>query len=336
MTIAMTHTNGWPDSFWPPAKSERAVPIPFFRWQLDPSVTIGRALVAATQRLSSARLDSARLDAEGLLAFVLGFTRAQLYTYPERPLTEGERQQFEALVERRFKHEPVAYLVGEKSFYGLEFAVDASVLIPRPETELLVDLALELVAQSSQQRQQAKNSNGHGPAQPPRRFSIADVGTGSGAIAISIVRRTKGAHVFALDISRPALGLARGNARRHNLSDCLTFLYGDLLRPLPAPVDLIIANLPYVALSEWDDLTPDIAEFEPSLALLGGSDGLDIIRRLLAQAPDYLRPAGTILLEIGSGQGIDVAGLARKSFPGAFIEVIADYGLHDRIVRIQT
>lgn len=330
------NTRTMPDpNWWAGNAFRRVVPVSYFRWQLDPSVTVGLALVAATQRLSSAGVDSPRLDSEVLLAHVLRCSRADLYAYPERRLSDVERQEFEQLVERRFHHEPVAYLVGEKAFYGLQLAVDRRVLIPRPETELLVDLALELVEQAARRHGYSSGKDGHRERDVPALFQVADVGTGSGAIALAIAAHTPYARIYALDISEGALELAQENARRHGLDRRVKFLHGDLLTPLSEPVDLIIANLPYVATAEWERLAPDITEFEPSQALLGGPDGLDVIRRLLAQAPAYLRPNGTVLLEIGSEQGAAVTELAAGNFPTAFIEVVPDYGHRDRIVRIQ-
>lgn len=302
-------------------------PTTGFRWQLDPNVTIGLAVVAATQRLSSAGVDTPRLDSEVLLGHVLGMSRAQLYAYSERRLAEADRTAFETLIDRRFHHEPVAYLVGRKAFYGLELVVDSGVLVPRPETELLVDMALDLLAQSHR-------SNSRTAASVP--VAMVDVGTGSGAIALAVAANTSDTQIYATDISAVALELAQENARRLGLDGRVRVLLGNLLQPLTKPVDLIVANLPYVAPEEWPALAPDIAEFEPELALSGGKDGLDIIGDLLQQAPGYLRPHGALLLEIGSGQGAAVAKLAAAAFPNAFVEVVTDYAYHDRIVRIST
>lgn len=335
MVATNSSLNSVLSAWWRPSNQQKTVPISYFRWQLDENVTIGRAVVAAIQRLTSAGVDTPRLDAEVLLALVMDCDRAQLYAYPERRLSESERQQLEQLVERRFHHEPVAYLVGHKAFYGLDLIVDRRVLIPRPETELLVDLALELVAHAARLNGLAAGGNGQGAA-AGKQFTIADVGAGSGAISLAIAARTPHAHLYALDISAGALELAAENARRHGLNRCITLLHGDLLEPLPGPVDLIVANLPYVAVAEWESLAVDITEFEPSQALLGGPDGLDVIRRLLGQAPGYLRPGGSMLLEIGSAQGNAATQLAREHFPNAYVEIVPDFGRHDRIVRIET
>jgi release factor glutamine methyltransferase len=308
-----------------------AQPLQTFHWHLAGNTTVGLALVAATQRLASNGVDSPKLDSEVLLGYVLDCTRAQLYAYPDRLLTEEERQCFEGLVVRRCQHEPVAYLVGEKAFYGLDFIVDYRVLIPRPETELLVDMVLDVALQYD-----ALRSNGRNGSQPVGRFLVADIGTGSGAVSVAVAANTESTLVYAVDISPEALEVAQANARRHSLEDRIQFLHGDLLAPLPEPVDVIAANLPYVATDEWHDLAPGIVNYEPPQALLGGADGLDFISWLLEQAPDYLKAGGVVLLEVGASQGGAVAEMARRCFPDAMIEVLTDYAFRERIVRVQT
>lgn len=314
----------------------RTAPAIQFSWQLERGSTIGVALHAATRRLKGCGSDTPKLDSELLLGHVLGWTRAQLYTHMERPLRDEERETFERLVERRLSYEPVAYLIGQKSFYGLDLFVDRRVLIPRPETELLVDLALDIIMQVDHAVARAANGNSSGPDPRLASVSVVDVGTGSGAVSLAIAANTHAARVCGIDISADALAVARSNAQRHQLADRVQFLHGDLLEPLDDRVDVIVANLPYVAQHEWTHLAPDIAQFEPGLALAGGEDGLDVIRRLVGQAPAKLRPGGMILLEIGASQGADVAALARQHFPDALVEVVADYAYHDRIVRVQT
>lgn len=314
-----------------PLADRRAAPSPLqtFNWTLAEDATAGLALVAATQRLTSAGVDTPKLDSEVLLGHVLSSTRAQLYAYPERLLTADERTRFERMVVRRFHHEPVAYLVGEKAFYGLDFFVDRRVLIPRPETELLVDMVLDVALQYD-----PAPSNGH--KQHPPRLVLADVGAGSGVVSIAALANAPGLYSYALDISPDALEVARANARRHALAERIHFLQSDLLADLPEPADIIAANLPYVALDEWDTLAPGIVNYEPEQALLGGVDGLDLIRRLLEQAPTHLRAGGVILLEVGASEGNAVAEIGRRQFPDALIEVLTDYAFRERIVRIQT
>jgi release factor glutamine methyltransferase len=325
-----TAENGTRD--YPRAQTATPPSLQTFRWQLADGATVGLALVAATQRLTSNGADSPKLDSEVLLGSVLSWTRAQIYAHPERPLTEDERKRFERLVIRRCQNEPVAYLVGEKAFYGLDLMVDQRVLIPRPETELLVDMVLDVALQYDELR--ANGRNGSKPA--AGRFLVADIGTGSGAVAVAVAANTEATFIYAVDISADALEVAQGNAQRHGLQARIRFLQGDLLAPLPEPVDLIAANLPYVAVTEWDHLAPGIVDFEPAQALLGGADGLEFISRLLEQAPGRLRAGGVVLLEVGASQGSAVAAIARRCFPEALIEVLTDYAFRERIVRIQT
>jgi len=223
----------------------------------------------------------------------------------------------------------VAYITGHKEFYGLDFYVDRRVLVPRPETELLVEKGLEI---------------GRAISNP---LTIADVGTGCGAIAISLAVHLPRAIIYALDASSEALEVTALNRCRHSVERNVHLLQGDLLSPLPEPVDLIVANLPYVSRAEWEQLPRTIATYEPRSALDGGPDGLDAIRRLLAQARSHLKPQATILLEIGATQGAAATDLARRSFDNpptllrtphfsrATVEVVQDYAGLDRMVVIE-
>jgi release factor glutamine methyltransferase len=257
--------------------------------------SIRQLLIEATWLLQEEGFDAPRLDAELLLGHVLGLTRAQIHAHPDRRLDAAELDSYRELIERRRQHEPVAYILGYKEFYGLDFYVDRRVLIPRPETELLVEKGLEI---------------GRAASYP---LTIADVGTGCGAIAISLAVHLPQAIIYALDASPEALEVAALNRRRHSVERRVHLLQGDLLSPLPDPVDLIVANLPYVSWAEWEQLPRTITAYEPRSALDGGPDGLDAIRRLLAQARQ-LKPQTTILLEIGATQGAAVTDLARHSF----------------------
>jgi release factor glutamine methyltransferase len=212
--------------------------------------------------------------------------------------------------------EPLAYLTGHREFYGLDFLVDARVLVPRPETETLVDLA-----------------RAHAHPHAPTR--ILDVGTGSGCLAVAVARHLPSAHVTATDISAGALAVARRNADRHGVSDRVTFVQSDLLsdcRLQTSSFTLLLANLPYIASSDLPRLP--VSEHEPRLALDGGSEGLDLIRRLLADAPRVLSSNGGLLLEIGADQGQAVSALARTAFPAAQIRVHRDWAGLDRVVAI--
>jgi len=275
--------------------------------------TLREALQWGERALAQSALDSPRLDAEVLLAHALGITRAQLLAHSQHQLSPAELAGYRQLIERRARHEPVAYIVGHKDFYGLDFFVDNRVLIPRPETELLVERAIEMARTRSLRL-------------------IADVGTGSGAIAVSLAVHLPQVLVYATDASPRALKVAACNCRHHGVEGRVHLLQGHLLEPLPEPVDLIAANLPYVSEAEWSQLPPEISRYEPRKALNGGPDGLDYIRRLLAEARGYLKPRGVVLLEIGATQGSAVVTLAKRHFPAARVEIAKDYAGLDRVV----
>ncbi|RME61598.1 MAG: peptide chain release factor N(5)-glutamine methyltransferase [Caldilineae bacterium] len=288
-------------------------------WTLTPDTTVGRALVSASQRLSEAGCDNPRLDAQVLLAHVLGQTRSWLFAHHEAKLTAQQAEAYTELVARRIAREPVAYLVGSREFYGLDFYVDPRVLIPRPETELLVDLALAQLEHRSM-----------------TRTVVADVGTGSGAIAVTLAVHAPTAQVYGLDISRDALDVARFNAERLAPGSRLHFLESDLLEALPEPADIIVANLPYVSEDEYAHLAPDIREHEPPAALVAGKRGLDVIQRFLAQVGEKVKPDGIVLMEIGSKQGEWVQQLAREMTPPpTYIGLRRDYSGHPRLVTLE-
>ena len=252
--------------------------------------TVLEVIKWTTARFTERRLDTPRLDAEILVAHALGLSRVQLYVQHDRPLLPAELAAIRELIKRRQAGESVAYVVGKKEFWGLELAVDARVLVPRPDTETLVEEGRERLD----------------AAQVPER--IADVGTGSGAVALALKKVRPAATVFAADLSADALAVARANAERLALE--VTFVEGDLGEPLAAhgPFTLIAANLPYVATGDLAGLAPEV-QAEPVRALDGGSDGLDLVRRLVAQAPSLLAPGGALALEIGAGQADATAAL---------------------------
>jgi release factor glutamine methyltransferase len=265
--------------------------------------------------LRSAGVDEARLDAELLLGHVLGLERSTILARPERELTPKELTLYRELIRRRAAREPLPYIVGRREFFGLDLVVDERVLIPRPETELLVEQALHLARRA---------------AHP---LLVADVGAGSGAIAVALAVHLPQAAVYALDASPAALAVTAENAHRHGVAGRVHCLESDLLSALPMPVDLIAANLPYIAAPEWPALPPEIREWEPRRALDGGPEGLDAIRRLLMQAQAFLRPGGALLLEIGSGQGAAVTALAR-TYLSAEVQLMQDYAGLDRLVGV--
>ncbi|BAF61010.1 MAG: peptide chain release factor N(5)-glutamine methyltransferase [Pelotomaculum sp.] len=266
------------------------------------------------ERLREGGIDTPELDAEVLLAYVTGLSRAGLYRKKELVLTEEEEARFIDLVERRLAGEPVAYLTGHKEFMGLDFVVNRSVLIPRPETELMVETALKFL-----------------PGAPV----IADVGTGSGAVAVSLAFFVKEAVVYATDISREALAVARLNAARHGVEGRVHFCPGDLLEPLtgrvmPGSLDLIAANLPYIATEDLPGLPREVRLFEPPVALDGGPGGLALYRRLIPAAAGFLKQGGIMLMEISPGQWAEMAGLLQP--PQWEASLLKDLAGLDRLV----
>jgi release factor glutamine methyltransferase len=289
--------------------------------------TAGEALLAAGERLAGAPAPAAdgtpRLDAEVLLRHVLGLDRSALYAHPERRLSEAERRRFDALVERRAAGEPVAYLTGEREFMGLPFAVDRRTLVPRPETEVLVERALALLAGR--------------PGTDDDPVRVVDVGTGSGAIAVAVAAlapRPEGLRVFATDLSGPALAVARRNTARllGPGRPRVDFVQGSLLEALRGPFDLVLANLPYVPSEEVPGLPASVSRYEPALALDGGPDGLDLNRALLADLEGKLRPGGGVLLECDPRQAPLLAGLVAAALPGAAVRTLRDLAGRDRVV----
>lgn len=281
----------------------------------DSTWTIARVLTWATGDFASRGLPSPRLDAEVLLAHVLGVDRMRLILDAPRPLTAEELRVYRDAIQRRRRAEPVAYIVGEREFYGLGFHVDARVLVPRPDTETLVDVALK--------RTRARDQYGHG----------LDLCTGSGCVAIALAKTRPGWKWSAVDISEDALAVARLNARRHNVLHGLAFLQSDLFAQVNSArgFDLITANPPYIPTAELPTLAPDIHQHEPKLALLGGEDGLDIVRRLVSQASRHLNAGGVLALEIGYGQAAAVVELLQAAgFLG--VETMRDYGGIERVV----
>ncbi len=290
-----------------------------FHWSLTQGTTVGRALISAAQRLSETSSETARLDSQVLLAHVLNQNRSWLFAHHEYELSEGDCRRYADLITRRRRREPVAYLLGRKEFYGLEFAVDQRVLIPRPETELLVDLVL---AQISDRK--------------GRPVVVADVGTGSGAIAITVAVHAPEAKVYGIDISQDALEVAVENGQRLAPETGPLFLEGDLLSPLPEPADVIVANLPYVADEEYSGLQSDVRDYEPRLALKAGVEGLDLIERLLEQLPSNVAPSGAVLLEISPRQGEIVQKMAQELRPKpSYVGLRRDYSGQVRMVTLE-
>lgn len=258
--------------------------------------TIRRVIQWIAQDLAARGMGSPRLDAELIVAHALGSDRMRLYLDLERPLEDGELAAIRALVARRRKFEPVAYLIGRREFFGRPFQVSPAVLIPRPDTETLVERALTILPKESEAR-------------------VLDLCTGSGAIGISIAAERAGVRVDLTDLSEAAVAMARQNANALGVGDRVTAHVGDLFAAVApgSTYALITANPPYIVDAEVPGLMADIAQHEPHLALAGGEDGLRVIREIVARAPDWLEAAGSLLVEVGAGQAPAVADLVRAS-----------------------
>jgi len=272
---------------------------------MDPDLTtVGQARRWAAERLAAVT-DRPYTEGERLLAHVLQVTRTALLAHPEWPLRARTAEHYTDLVQRRAAGSPLPYLIGEVEFYGLPFSVTPDVLIPRPETELLVSLALERLSTLANPR-------------------VVEVGTGSGCIAVTLAVHSPGLHLFATDLSGAALRVARQNARRYGVSGRITWLQADLLSPLRRPFDVIVSNPPYVAETEWAEL-PASVRHEPRTALLGGPQGLSVITRLLRQTRERLATGGYLLVEIGERQGEAALALSRAALEG---RLAGDADLH--------
>ena len=280
-------------------------------------MTASEALRRAREMLAARQIEDAGLEAELLLRHALQKSRAELYLDLNEALSPEKAATFWHLIVRRLNHEPTAYITGHREFYGLDLYVDRRVLIPRPESELLVEKALEWA-----------NKRGDEPT------LIAEVGTGSGAIAIALARHLPRAQIYASDISAGALEVATQNSQRHGVAHRIKLLPGNMLEMLPEPVDLIVANLPYVTERELRALPPEIRDYEPRLALAGGESGLDRIRALGTGVAGRLRPGGRLLLETGEGQAKAVTSLLYRIFPQATVEIIPDLSGIERVVSL--
>lgn len=305
-------------------------------------MTIKQANKWATQKLKNRKIPSAFLDAEVLLCYVIKnvskvsqvseVSKEWVYTHPAYRLPSTVYSKYKKLIERRSKHEPIAYITGGKEFYGLEFYVNNNVLIPRPETELLVEEVIKAIRDMRYEI----------------RFNIVDVGTGSGCIATSLAKEVAKLKmkklkfkIIGTDISKKALEIAKLNAEKHNVQDKITFLQGDILEPLRAKsytlsANIIVANLPYISDGEMEKLPEDIKKHEPKIALFGGKEGLDFYEKLLSQVKNHLNKNGKIFLEISPGQAKTAKKIAKKYFPQGKIKIKKDYSRLDRVVSISS
>jgi release factor glutamine methyltransferase len=276
---------------------------------------VGSLLADAARRLAAAGASSPRLDAELLLGKVSGWSRVEVLAHPEWRVDNAVENAFHTLVNRRAASEPIAYVLGEREFYGRSFKVDRRALIPRPETELLVDIGIAAVARW--------RSRGVEP-------TVVDVGTGSGAVAVSVVTEAS-ARVVATDISFDALELARENAFHHHAS--VVFLQTDLVSGLRGPLHVVLANLPYVPTSRL--LPLDVVAYEPAVAIFGGARGTEPIERLLREARAFLAPGAEMAVELDEEEQAEpMAQLAHQLYPSADVSVCQDAGGYDRVVRL--
>lgn len=267
--------------------------------------------------LESADIDDARFEAEVLLRHATGLSRAQLYASLADEVDPAALERFLAAVAERTSRKPLAYITGTREFYRLEFRVTPDVLIPRPESELLVDAALDHMRQAR-----------------IRTAQVADVGAGSGAVGIALARHRRGVNLICSDVSRDALIVARDNAQRLLRRPRASFVQGDLLTPLPGPFHCIVANLPYIPEARLDALQPEVAEHEPRVALTPGTRGTELILRLITQLPSRLHPSGVAVLEVDPGQESAIADAAAQMLPNADITVLDDVSQQPRAVRI--
>jgi release factor glutamine methyltransferase len=274
------------------------------------AATVGEALPAAVDAIAAAGSDTARLDAELLLAEATGWDRARIAAGPELRLPVGASREFAAMIRRRVRREPVAYILGRKGFRRIELLVNQRVLVPRPETELLVEVALEV-----------------------RPTTVIDVGTGSGAIALAVADELPGVRVVAIDASMDALRVAQANADRLGLADRVDVVSHGIasLHQAGEGLDLLLANLPYVSEAEWEGLEPEIREHEPREALIAGATGLEAIEALLEAVTALERPPRALALEIGAGQAAPVSGLVGAAGYSE-VEVRRDLAGLDRVV----
>ena len=281
-------------------------------------MTIQQILLSAITKLRKAKNDSANLDAEVLLASVLKKPRMFLHSHPEQKVSTSQQRKFANMLNRRVNGVPIAYLTGQKEFYKLNFLVDNNVLIPRPDTEVLVEEAIHIGRAMSK-------------ATPDRKTTVVDVGTGSGCIAISLAKYLPWIKLYMTDISEKALSVAKKNAALHKMTKKITFVKGDLLSPFRDKVqfDLVCANLPYLTTNETKNLP-----HEPKTALHGGKLGLELLDRLIQQLPKRLAPGGMALLEIAPSQVKAVDYFVEKSLPDKKVLFIKDLSGRNRVAKI--
>ena len=267
-------------------------------------MTLIESINKAADRFIAAGITNARLDAQALLCHTLGTDRAWLLAHIQEALDEASRALFERAVDRRTLREPLQYILGRQEFWGLDFIVTRDVLIPRPETELIIEAALKLVPNKD------------------ARLTVLDLCTGSGCIAVSLAKELTSARIFASDKSEEALNVARENARRHGVADRVRFLEGDLFGSLEeldlrGRVDIMVSNPPYIPSGEFSALQPEVRDYEPRMALIAGQNGTEIHQRIIDEAPGFLGSKNALILEMGIGQA------------GALVQIVREAGTYD-------
>jgi release factor glutamine methyltransferase len=283
-------------------------------------MTVFEILNGLTHYLKNHQIENPRLNAELLLAYSLHLDREGVYVHLHHPLKEKEKEELERLMRRRISGEPLQYILGNQEFWSIDFKVDPRVLIPRPETELLVEQALLILSDTHFQK----------------RPSVLEIGTGSGALAISLAKEVKEIFLVATDISGEALMLAKENAKSVGVLHQIKFVNGDLFGPFcpyGKTFDLILSNPPYITRIEINGLNREVKDHEPIIALDGGEDGLDFYRRISSQAHSYLRKGGWLLMEVGQGQGRKVSEMIERGGHFSLPELIKDFSGIERVVR---
>jgi release factor glutamine methyltransferase len=289
---------------------------------MDPQWTILKILQWTTAYFKTHLVDSPRLTSEILLAHVLEINRIDLYLRFDQPLTRHELAVFKGLIKRRLNREPVAYITGTREFWGIDFTVTPDVLIPRPETEFLVEEALKLIPLDT--------SSG--------RYRLIDVGTGSGAVAVALASNRPGHFYIASDISKKAIIVASQNANQNNVSKDIIFLVGELFEALNPDVikfDLIVSNPPYIPTPQIAGLAPEVGKHEPQSALDGGSEGIDVISKIVEDAPLYLKKNGILMLEIGYDQKERMEQIVADDGRYTELNFIRDYSGHNRVAQMR-
>jgi release factor glutamine methyltransferase len=282
-------------------------------------VTFIEAINRAASQLAAAGVTTARLDAEVLLRYAITRDRAWLLAHMQEELADDHRDSFERAVARRVRREPLQYITGRQEFWGLEFMVTPDVLIPRPETELIIESAVRSVRDRNR----------------PQR--IIDLCTGSGCIAVCLAKELPQARILATDTSSQAISVARGNARQNGVADRIRFLEGDLFSPLEeldihGQVDIIVSNPPYVPSGDFSALQPEVRDYEPKMALLAGPDGTQVQRRIINEASRFLMNHGLLIVEMGLGQADPLAQLIRQRKDYGSLEILKDLAGIDRVI----